>query len=124
MGRCVDRRRDGVNKPARGEVWYADLRPAEGHEQNGERPVLVVSTDKFNDGPSGLIITLPITKTNRNMPSYVRLDAGHGGLKMTSFIICEQIRCISKTRLRRLCGTVDSKVMSDVGYRLNVLLAL
>jgi mRNA interferase MazF len=113
-----------VNKPARGEVWFADLRPAEGHEQDGERPVLVVSTDKFNDGPSGLIITLPITKTNRKMPSYVQLDAGHGGVKMTSYIMCEQIRCISKTRLRRLCGTVDSKVMSDVGYRLNALLDL
>lgn len=111
-----------MNKPARGEVWFADLRPARGHEQDGDRPVLVVSADKFNDGPAGLVIVCPITRTDRRIPSRVHVPAGHGGIKQEGWIICEQIRSISKDRLRRLCGTVDSKILSEVGYRVTALL--
>ncbi len=113
-----------MNKPARSEVWFANLSPTQGREQHGDRPVLILSVDKFNDGPSGLVITVPISRTDRNIPSHVRLDGGHGGLKQAGFIMCEQLRCISKARLRRLCGTVDSKVMAEVAYRVNALMGL
>lgn len=36
--------------PIRGEIWLADLGPGRGHEQFGQRPVLVVSDDDFNAG--------------------------------------------------------------------------
>ena len=29
--------------PSRGEIWLADLGTGRGHEQSGQRPVLVVS---------------------------------------------------------------------------------
>jgi len=32
----------------RGEIYWADLNPARGHEQAGYRPVLVISHDVFN----------------------------------------------------------------------------
>ena len=36
--------------PSRGEIWMANLNPTRGHEQAGRRPVLIISTDTFNNG--------------------------------------------------------------------------
>jgi mRNA-degrading endonuclease toxin of MazEF toxin-antitoxin module len=44
----------------RGEIWVVGLDPAEGHEQKGRRPVLVISPDKFNQVTKVLVV-FPIT---------------------------------------------------------------
>lgn len=46
--------------PRRGEIWQVDLNPTVGREQQGSRPVLVVSQDDFNR--SGLALVCPITQ--------------------------------------------------------------
>lgn len=46
--------------PRRGEIWQADLNPTVGREQQGHRPVMVVSTESFNC--SGLVLVCPITQ--------------------------------------------------------------
>ena len=47
-------------KILRGEIRWADLNPARGHEQAGMRPVLVLSHDIFNSH-SGTVIAVAIT---------------------------------------------------------------
>ena len=44
----------------RGEIWVVGLDPAEGHEQKGRRPVLVISPDAFNQ-VTKVPVVLPIT---------------------------------------------------------------
>jgi mRNA interferase MazF len=34
--------------PSRGEIWFVNLNPTTGHEQQGLRPVLVVTEKEFN----------------------------------------------------------------------------
>lgn len=46
--------------PARGEIWFANLNPGLGREQQGVRPVLVVSEKEFNR--MGLCVVCPITQ--------------------------------------------------------------
>ena len=46
--------------PSRGEIWFADLNPTSGKEQQGSRPVLVVSEKEFNR--LGLCVVCPITR--------------------------------------------------------------
>jgi len=46
----------------RGEIWLAGLDPAEGHEQKGRRPVLIVSPDAFNL-VTKVPVVLPITSS-------------------------------------------------------------
>ena len=46
--------------PSRGEIWFADLNPTAGKEQQGSRPVLVVSEKEFNR--LGLCVVCPITQ--------------------------------------------------------------
>jgi hypothetical protein len=38
----------------RGDIYWEDLRPRSGSEQQGRRPVLIVSHDGFNQTPVGV----------------------------------------------------------------------
>jgi mRNA interferase MazF len=111
-------------KLPRGDVWLVDLSPTRGHEQRGKRPVLIVSEDDFNQGPAGLVIVLPITSTQRPIPTQVHLSPPEGGLKNPSAILCDAIRSISTERLVRYWGRVSGEVMDQVDDRLRILLSL
>ena len=111
-------------KPARGEIWEADLNAPRGHEQGGTRPVLVVSVDLFNQGPSGLALVVPISTKDKRVRSQVPIEAGEGGMRIKSFIKCEAIRSISIQRLQGRWGVVSAATLSAVEDRLRILLNL
>jgi mRNA interferase MazF len=92
---------------SRGEVWGVDLSPTQGHEQAGMRPALVVSADPFNHGPAGLLIVLPMTTRHKGIPLHVEISPPEGGVKKTSYIMCDQIRTISTSRLVERWGRVS-----------------
>ncbi|HEY8884349.1 MAG TPA: type II toxin-antitoxin system PemK/MazF family toxin [Chloroflexota bacterium] len=110
--------------PLRGDVWLADLSPTRGHEQSGVRPVLVVSVDLYNQGPSSLAVVIPITSTLRPLPTSVRIAPPEGGLRVTSAILCDAIRSVSKERLTERWGGVSATTMSLIEDRLRILLGL
>jgi mRNA interferase MazF len=111
--------------PSRGEIWSADLDPTRGREQAGKRPVLVVSTDRFNDGPAELVVVLPITSKAKGIPWHVALAAGRGtGLRTDSFAMVEAIRCVSRERLSKRLGDTADTAMGEVEQRLRILLEL
>jgi mRNA interferase MazF len=107
-----------------GEIWYGDLSPIIGHEQAGQRPLLVVSIDRFNSSAAGLVVVLPITSTLRNVPWHVPIAPPEGGLTLPSAILCEAVRSISRDRLLRRLGTVSPTTLETVQARLRVLLDL
>jgi mRNA interferase MazF len=113
-----------MKKPARGDIWVADLNPIRGHEQGGTRPVLIVSVDPFNQGPSGLVIVLPVSSQDKKVRSQVPVEAGEGGLKTRSFIKCEAIRSIATQRLGGRWGAVSPDTMTEIEDRLRILLSL
>jgi mRNA interferase MazF len=112
------------SQPSRGDVWSVTFDPTGGREQAGARPALVVSVDKFNHGPAELVIVLPITSKNKNQPIHVSLKPPEGGVSTVSFIKCEDIRAVSKQRLKRFLGTVSPSTMADVEMRIRILLSL
>ncbi len=101
-----------------------DLNPTRGHEQAGRRPGLVVSVDRFNHGPAGLIVVLPITNRAKGIPFHVSIDPPEAGLKARSFIKCEDVRSVAKERLARRLGAVSAATMDAVEDRLRILLGL
>jgi mRNA interferase ChpB len=49
-----------MRTPSAGEIWFVNLNPAVGREQQGTRPVLVVSDNASNT--LGLCVICPITQ--------------------------------------------------------------
>lgn len=109
---------------ARGEIWLLDFNPVVGHEQAGRRPGLVASVDLFNTSPAELVVAVPLTTTHRRVRSHVPIDPPEGGLRRRSYIMCENLRSVSTTRLIRHLGTVDAATMAAVEDRLRILLDL
>lgn len=95
-----------------------------GREQSGTRPALVLSVDKFNHGPADLVIVLPITSKNKCQPLHVEVTPPEGGLKLTSFVKCDDIRSISKQRLKQCYGAHSPQTMAEVENQMRILLNL
>jgi mRNA interferase MazF len=109
---------------ARGEIWLADLNPTRGHEQAGQRPCLVISVDLFNKGPAGLCVVLPVTTKKKDILWHVPVAPAESGLKLTSYVKCEDIRSISLERLSRRLGSVSAAVLYTIEYRISRLLGI
>jgi mRNA interferase MazF len=110
--------------PSQDEVWIMDLDPAVGHEQGSVRPALVVSGDRFNRSPSGLVTVAPVTGTDQGLIAHVRVEPPEGGLVKTSFIMTDQVRTISRLRLRKRLGVISQATRAEVEVRIRVHLAL
>lgn len=111
-------------KPCRGELWMADIEPITGHEQGGKRPCLVFSDDVLNHGPSELVVVLPVTSKNREIPLRVPVEPPEGGLKTTSYVMPEMIRSISVRRLVHRLGAISPAKMRLVESHVRAVLGL
>jgi len=91
----------------------ANLNPVAGAEQRGQRPVLIVSNEEFNQAMPNVTV-LPITSTKRNLyPSEVFLPQGKAGQPLDSIIMAHQVRTISKTRLADLLGYIEDNALRN-----------
>jgi mRNA interferase MazF len=113
-----------VSVPWRGEVWRVEFDPVRGHEQGRVRLALVVSNDTFNHSAAGLVTVIPMTTKGRPVRSFLPIQPPEGGLQKTSYIMCDQVRTVSKDRLARRFGTVSASTLAEVELRLKFLLAL
>ena len=81
----------------RGEIYYADLSPVIGSEQDGTRPVLILQNDVGNRFSPTTIVAPITSRVKRNrLPTHVSIHAE--GLRCESVALLEQIRTIDKTR--------------------------
>ncbi len=89
----------------RGELYWARLFPRSGSEQKGRRPVVVVSSDGFNEVRGWRsIIVVPVTTSPRQArrgPSTVPLAAAVTRLPEESFAICHQITTLDRSKLQK-----------------------
>jgi mRNA interferase MazF len=108
--------------PRQGEIWEVDLDPVRGHEQAGSRPALVISVDRFNQGPAGLVIAAPLTSVDRRQPLHVALDPPEGGVRGRSFVKAEDVRSISTERLLGRWGSVEPATLRAVVDRVRILI--
>lgn len=101
-----------MDSPLQGEIWLFDPEPTTGNEIGKKvRPCIIISNNLWNKIRSGLVIIIPITSVQKNILTHVRIDPPEGGLKVTSFAVCEQIRTISRERLKSRLGIVKSRLL-------------
>ena len=102
-----------MKKVKRGEIYYADLSPIIGSEQDGMRPVLVLQNDVGNKhSPTTIVAAITSRKTKAALPTHVTLTAEF--MKSESIVLLEQIRTIDKSRLDEYIGKIDKKTMGAV----------
>lgn len=104
--------------PARGEIWFANLNPAAGREQQGSRPVLVVSEKEFNR--LGLCVVCPITQggqQSRYAGFAVTLMGTGAGTQ--GVVMCNQPRTIDlNARNGRFIEDVSDELIEETLARL------
>jgi len=108
----------------RGEIWLVNLDPTLGREQAGTRPALVISENLFNQSYADLVIVIPITSQNKNIRSHVPVAKGEGGLTLESYAKCEDVRSISKQRLKKRLGKVSEQTVEKIEEKLRFLMSL
>jgi mRNA interferase MazF len=113
-----------VAQPSRGDVWSIKFDPTVGREQAGTRPAVVISVDRFNHGPADLIVVVPVTSKDKKQPIHVPVRPPEGGLQVLSFIKCEDVRSVSKERLKKFLGTLSPQTIAEIETRIRILLGL
>ncbi|MBQ7921749.1 MAG: type II toxin-antitoxin system PemK/MazF family toxin [Clostridia bacterium] len=107
----------------RGDIYYADLSPVVGSEQDGRRPVLIIQNDSGNRySPTTIVAAITSQMHKRNLPTHVIINGSESMMK--SMVMTEQIRTIDKTRLDRYITTLDSEIMHEVDLALMASLEL
>lgn len=108
----------------RGAVWLIDFGDPVGHEPEGLRPAVVVSSTPYNQGPAGLVLAIPFTRTRRPIPLHIEVEPGTSGLTVTSYATCDDLRSLSTRRLVRQLGRLDVTDLFRVEEVLRRLLVL
>lgn len=78
----------------RGEIRWADLNRVRGHTQAGERPVLVLSHDVFNER-SGKVIAVALTSHEPRAGYPLTAELTAAKLPKRSWVKISQIRTLS-----------------------------
>ena len=102
----------------RGEVYWADLVPRSGSEQQGRRPVVVISHDAFNQTRgwrSIIVVPLSTSQTQAGRgPSVVFLPQGAAGLNKESVALCHQVTTLDRSKLTQRIGELNSIELGQV----------
>jgi len=102
----------------RGEIRWADLDPTRGREQAGQRPVLILSHDVFNDR-SGTVIALALTSQEPRAGFPLTIESQAQGLPKRSWIKISQIRTLATERIGRRIARVTEEELATVVEGLN-----
>lgn len=104
----------------RGDIYMVSLNPTQGREQQGHRPVLIVSPTQFN-AATKLPVVLPITNGGdcaRRIGFAVEIT----GIKTTGLIRCDQPRVLDiAERGGRKVDTLPAALLDDVLARVATL---
>lgn len=112
----------------RGEIYRADLTPRSGSEQQGRRPVIVLSHDAFNLAPGWRsVIVAPVStsaaQAKRGLTA-VLLPRGAGGLRQESVALCHQVTTLDRAKLSRRVGELTADQLRQVEAGLKAALDL
>ena len=103
----------------RGDIYLVTLDPTEGHEQQGTRPVLVVSPDEFNKVTQVPVVVPITTGGNFARTAGFAVSLEGAGTRATGIVRCDQPRALDlKARNGKRLERVPAVVMDEVLARL------
>lgn len=111
-----------MKEPNRGDLYYADLSPIVGSEQDGIRPVLIIQNDVGNHYSPTVIVASITGRKKKYLPTHVVIHTNF--LQHSSRVMLEQIRTLDKGRLREYLGQLDSHQIAKVDKAICISLGL
>lgn len=102
-------------KIKRGDIYYANLYPIIGCEQDGIRPVVVIQNEMAN-AYSPVVLIAPLTSrvsTKPKLGTHVYIKK-NGKITHDSIIQMEQIRVLDKSRLGSFVCTLSSETLQEI----------
>jgi mRNA interferase MazF len=101
-------------------VW-AELNPIIGHEQAGQRPVVVLSHDVFNDR-SGTVIAVAVSSQEPRAGFPLAIEITSAKLPKRSWVRISQVRTLSVGRLGRKLGRIAPEELNQIVEGLNEII--
>ncbi len=105
----------------RGDVRWADLNPTRGREQAGQRPVLILSHDVFNER-SGTVIAVALTSQPQRAGFPLTLELNTPGLPKRSWVKISQIRTLAVERIGERLARATPEEIARVIEGLNEII--
>ena len=105
----------------RGEIRWADLNPVRGREQAGQRPVLILSQDVFNER-SGTVIAVALTSQPQRAGFPLTLEVHAKGLPKKSWVKISQIRTLAVERIGKVISRASPEEVDQVIEGLNEII--
>ncbi|KLL04328.1 MAG: growth inhibitor PemK [Mycoplasmataceae bacterium CE_OT135] len=106
-------------KISRQEIYWTDLGRTVGTEIYKIRPCLVISNDQQNEVSTRIII-IPLTSQPVSNALHIKVKlAGK-----VAYILPEQIRSVSKKRVKSRLGKVSKEIMQKVSKLLHIICEL
>ena len=106
----------------RGDIFWADLNPTIGNEQQGLRPVVILSHQIFNE-KSGTVIAVAITSKPQKAGFPLTLELENSDLPKKSWVKISQIRTLSTKRLKNKIGQVSLEEIEFIIQGLNEIIS-
>jgi len=104
------------------EIWYANLNPGKGSEQQGFRPVVIISGNLLNQYLQ-VVIACPLTSKIKNYKGNIVLEPNEtNGLSEKSEIMVFHIRSVSKDRLVKKIGSITENQLRELKQGLDDIL--
>lgn len=109
----------------RGEIYFADLTPIIGSEQDGIRPVVIIQNDTGNKFSPTVIVAAITSKSNikSRLPTHYLVENTLEQDK-ESMVLLEQIRTIDKKRLKGFVCKLESWQMDEINQHILISLGI
>ncbi|HEX4038535.1 MAG TPA: type II toxin-antitoxin system PemK/MazF family toxin [Acidobacteriaceae bacterium] len=100
----------------RGDIYIVSLDPEAGHEQQGRRPVLIISPGEFNEATK-LPVVLPIT-SGGEFARRTGFAVPISGIRTTGVVRCDQPRVLDlRARGGQKVDRLPAEILADVVAR-------
>ena len=104
----------------RGNIYWVDLNPTKGPEINKARPCVLVGATPINQARRTVVV-IPLSTSAKARPPMTILVSCLGK-KVTA--VCDQIRTVDKSRLKKSDGSLSAKDLNALDDGLRQVLSL
>ena len=108
----------------RGEIWWASMREPRGSEPGYRIPVIIVSSNEFNQSIIKTVIVAVVTSNLRlvDAPGNFKITKKHSGLSKDSVVNVSQLITLDKIFLTEQIGKLNSKNINFLNEGIKLIL--